>query len=117
MDGRDRPGYDAREEAGKLRKRLRHRAIDLAAGRHHEIGDALEPLPAPGVEFRWLAVARRQRIDLALRARETPRKPFLALAAEFGEAMRWRPVIRRELVGHPIDLGQIVGGHRAGFLP
>src|SRR6202012_565189 len=38
----------------------RHGAVDLAPERHHEIGDAVEPLPAPLVEFRRLAVALTQ---------------------------------------------------------
>ena len=76
---------------GEFREDLCHGAIDLAAERHHEIGDAVEPLPAPGVEFRGLAVARRQRIDLALAACKAQREPFLPLAAEFGEAVRGGP--------------------------
>src|SRR3954466_7931636 len=55
-------------------------AIHLAPERHHEIGDMVEPLPAPLVEFRLLSVARRQRIDFAVLAGEAQREPFLALA-------------------------------------
>src|SRR6267142_2571882 len=60
-------------------------AINFAPERHHQIGDAIELLPAPLIEFRRLAVARRQRIDLAVMPGKTQREPFLALAAEFGQ--------------------------------
>jgi hypothetical protein len=70
-----------------LRKTLRHRPIDIAPKRHHEIGNAVEPLPSPLVEFRRLSVARCQRIDFVIGACETQREPFLALATEFRQAM------------------------------
>ena len=76
----------------ELRKTLRDFAIDLAPERHHEIGDAVKPLPAPLVEFRRLAVARRQRIDLVVMSGKAQREPFLALAAEFREPVRLRSV-------------------------
>ena len=88
---------------------LRHRPIDLAPERHHEIGDAVEPLPAPCVEFRRLVVARRQRIDLVIAAGEAQREPFLPLAAEFRQPVRRRPVIGRKLVSQPVGLAEIVG--------
>src|SRR6266849_10673942 len=65
---------------------LRHRPVDVAPERHHEIGDAVEPLPSPLVEFRRLAVARRQRIDFVVASCETQREPFLPLAAEISPA-------------------------------
>src|ERR1700738_3567010 len=34
-------------EPAEFRKSLRHRSIDIAPERHHEIGDAIEPLPWP----------------------------------------------------------------------
>ena len=80
-------------------------------------GNQLEPLPSPLVEFRLLAVARCQRIDFVFGSREAQRKPFLPLAAEFGEAMRGRSVIGRKFVGHPVGFSEIVGGHRAGLFP
>jgi hypothetical protein len=39
------------------------------------------------IEFRRLAVARRQGIDLVIGSCETQREPFLALAAEFRQPM------------------------------
>ena len=60
-----RPGLSA--PSARSRKMPRDPAVHLAPERHHEIGDAIEPLPAPLVEFRRLAVARRQRIDLVVR--------------------------------------------------
>ena len=53
----------------KFRKALCHRAIDLATERHHQIGDVLQALPSPLVEFRRLAVAGGQRIDFGVVAR------------------------------------------------
>ncbi len=73
----------------EFRENLGHRAVDVAPERHHQIGDAVEPLPSPRVEFRRLAVARRQRIDLVITSCETQRKPFLPLAAE-GDVMMAR---------------------------
>src|SRR5450432_3123915 len=73
--------------SGKFGKTHRHRPIDLAPERHHEIGGAVEPLPAPLVEFRRLAVAWRQRIDVGVGPGKTQRKPFLALTAEFCQSM------------------------------
>ena len=72
-----------RGRAREFREKLRHRAVDVAPERHHKIGYAVEPLPSPRVEFRRLAVARRQRIDLVIASCETQREPFLSLAAEF----------------------------------
>ena len=72
----------------KFRKTLRHRPIYIAPERHDEIGDAIEPLPSPPVEFRRLTVARRQRIDFVIASGEAQREPFLALAAEFREPVR-----------------------------
>jgi hypothetical protein len=63
-------------------KALRHRPIHLAPERHDEIGDAVESLPSPLVEFRRLAVAWRQGIDFMIGPGETQREPFLTLAAE-----------------------------------
>jgi hypothetical protein len=71
--------------SGERRKTPRHRPIHIAPEWHHEIGDAVESLPSPLVELRRLAVARRQRIDFRVGARETQREPLLALAAEFCE--------------------------------
>ena len=73
--------------SAKSRKFLRHAPIDLAPERHDDIGDAIEPFPSPLVEFRRLAVANLQRIDLVVGAGETQREPFLALAAESCEPM------------------------------
>jgi hypothetical protein len=64
---------------------LRHRTIHLAPEGHHDLGNALETFPSPTVEFSRLSIARCQRIDLVIRAYETQREPFLALAAEFGQ--------------------------------
>ena len=72
-------------------------SVDLAPERHHEIGDAVEPFPAPCIEFRRLAVARRQRIDFVVASGEAQREPFLALAAEFRQPMRRRPVVGAEI--------------------
>src|SRR5450631_4098715 len=69
-------------------KALRHGPIHLAPERYHEIGDAIEPLPSPPIELRWLAVARRQRIDFVIAPNKTQREPFLPLAAESGETVR-----------------------------
>src|ERR1700722_20578323 len=96
---------------------LRPRAIDLAPERHHQTGDAVEPFPAPLVEFRRLAVARRQRIDFIVGAGEAQREPLLALAAEFCQPGRRRTAIRRKLVSKPVDLAEILGAPPAGLLP
>jgi len=40
------------------------------------------------VEFRRLAIAWRQRIDVVIGPREPQREPFLPLAAEFRQPMR-----------------------------
>src|ERR1700728_3654479 len=69
--------------SGKRRKTLRHRPIDVATERHHEVGDTVEPFPSPLIELRRLAIARDQRIDLLLLAREAQREPFLALSTKF----------------------------------
>src|SRR5664279_1213709 len=81
----DRTDFGSSRES---RKALRHCPIHLAPERHHQIGDAVEPFPSPLIEFRRLAVARRQRVDFVFGARETQREPFLPLAAEFGEPVR-----------------------------
>src|SRR5215471_3959335 len=72
----------------KLRKLPRHLAIDLAPERHDEIGDAVEPLPAPGIELRRLIVARHRRIDFVVAAGKSQCEPCLALPAEFCEPVR-----------------------------
>src|SRR6185437_4505430 len=84
--------------------------------RHHEIGDMVEPLPSPSVEFRGLSVARRQRINLIVASGEAEREPFLSLAAEFREPVR-RTMIGREFVSEPISLAKKVGIPDAGLLP
>src|SRR5262249_471579 len=84
-----------------------HLAIDLTAERDDEIGDAVEPLPAPGIEFGRLVVARRRRIDLVVAAGKTQCEPFLALAAESGEPVGRRPAVRPKLVSQPIRLGEM----------
>ena len=58
---------NATASARKSREVPRHGPIHVAAERHDEIGDTVEPLPAPGIEFRRLAVARRQWIDSSSR--------------------------------------------------
>src|SRR6476620_5109133 len=99
------------------RKFTGHHTVHLAPERHHEASDAVEPFPAPRIEFGWLAVARRQRVDLVVAAGEPQREPFLALAAEPGKAMRRRSVIGRELICGPIGLAEIFGADRPGLLP
>src|SRR5512140_838994 len=73
-----------RTELGQLcrecRKTLRYGPIYIAPERHHEIGDAVEPFPSPLVEFRRLAVTRRQRIDFIVAPGKAQREPLLALA-------------------------------------
>src|SRR4051812_11416820 len=91
--------------------------IHLAAERHDQIGDAIKPFPAPLVELRRLAVARRQRVDLVVAPGEPQREPLLALAAEFGEAMRGWAVIGRKLVSHPAGFAEMFGADRAGLFP
>src|SRR5882672_8698330 len=86
---------------GKSRERRGDGLIHLAPERHHEIGDAVQPFPAPQIEFGRLAVTRSQWIDLVDVPGEPQREPFLPLAAEFGEAMRGRTVIGWKLVTHP----------------
>ena len=54
---RDRPVRGWAKLAREFRKALRHRPINLPPERHDEIGDAVEPLPSPGIKFRRLAVA------------------------------------------------------------
>ena len=49
------------------------------------------------IEFRRLAVARLQRIDFVVASGEAQREPFLALAAEFRQPMRWRPGVMAEI--------------------
>jgi hypothetical protein len=51
-----------------LRKLPRDALVDVAPERHHKVGDTVEPFPSPLVEFRRLAVARRQRVDFLLSA-------------------------------------------------
>jgi hypothetical protein len=55
------PNWKMRESAlsCEFRKTLGDRAIYLAAERHHQIGNAVQPLPSPGIEFRRLTVAQR----------------------------------------------------------
>src|SRR5580698_9564069 len=96
---------------------MRHRAVDVAAERHHEFGDAIELFPAPLVEFRRLAVARGEWIDLLLGAGKTQRKPFLPLAAKLRQPVRWSARIGRKLVTQPIGLAEIVGAFHAGLFP
>jgi hypothetical protein len=108
QNARDNLAASGLRPSRKSRKTPRHHPVHFAPERHHEIGDAVEPLPAPGVEFRRLAVTRRQWIDFLFGAGETQREPFLALAAEFREAMRWRPVVRWKLVGVPIGFVEIL---------
>src|SRR6478735_9017652 len=48
----------------KFGERRGYNFIHLAAERHDQIGDAVEPFPTPLVELRRLSVARRQRVDL-----------------------------------------------------
>src|SRR6266436_3370697 len=100
----------------KVRETPRHFAIDLAPERHHEIGDAVEPFPAPAIKFGRLAVAWRQRVDIPIISRETQREPFLPLAAEFGESVR-RSLIGRKLVSEPARFAEIVGQRHAGLFP
>src|SRR3954451_6011285 len=87
--------------AHQPRKTPRDFAIHLAPERHHKVGYAIEPLPSPRVEFRLLAVARRQRIDLIILSGKTQREPFLALAAEFCQPVRRRSLVGREIVSEP----------------
>jgi hypothetical protein len=54
----------------KLRELPCHGAIDLAPERHHEIGDAIKAFPSPLIEFRRLAIALTQWIDLLVEAGE-----------------------------------------------
>src|SRR5579872_4401126 len=117
----EKPREAVAEEGVTLRNReprkfLRHSAINLAAEWHDKIGDAIEALPAPGVELGRLAVALRQRIDLAVIAGEAHREPFLALAAEFGEAML-RTQILRKFVGEPVGFAEIADIADAGLFP
>src|SRR5262249_57976122 len=90
---------------------------NLAEGRPPEIGATVETLPAPGIELRGLAVARRQRIDLLVTPCEAQREPFLSLAAEFRQAMRLRPVIGWKFIGEPVGLAEILGAPDAGLFP
>src|SRR5882762_6073684 len=108
---------EAVSSSGKFREAPRHFLINAAAERHDQIGDAVEPLPAPGIEFGRLAVARRQRVDLVVAAGEPQREPFLPLAAELGEAMRGRSVIGWNFIFYPIGLAEIFGADRPGLLP
>jgi hypothetical protein len=80
----DSDGSDLSPRPRKIRKALRHRQIDLAPERHHQFCDALQPFPSPAVEFRRLAVARGERIDLVVASGKAQREPFLLLAAELG---------------------------------
>src|SRR5258708_35864524 len=72
----------------EIRKTLRHCRIDFAPERHHEFRTALQPFPSPSVEFRRLAVARGERIDLIVAAGKAQREPFLSLAAKSCEPGR-----------------------------
>ena len=65
-----------------------HGPVHVATERHHEVGDAIKPLPPPLIEFRRLAVACRQRIDFLLDAGEAQCEPFLPLPAKLREPMR-----------------------------
>src|SRR5580692_5790911 len=105
-----------RRSPRKLREAARHFAIHLAPERHHEIGESVKALPAPGVELGRLAVARRQGIDLALASREAQREPSLPLAAKIPKPMG-RAVIGRKLVRQPIGLAEIAGVAYAGLFP
>src|ERR1700738_5168310 len=68
-------------EPAEFRKSLRHRSIHIAPERHQGSGARSEPLPSPLVEFRRLAVARRQWIDFIVGPGKAQREPFLPLAA------------------------------------
>src|SRR5262249_24983964 len=83
---------------------------------NHQIGDPIEPLPAPGVELRGLLVARGERIDIRIVPPEAQREPFLALTAELAEPMRWS-VIGRKFVNQPVGLAENVGLGHAGLFP
>src|SRR5260370_19882929 len=72
----------------EIRKTLRHCRIDFAPERHHEFRNALQPFPSPSDEFRRLAVARGERIDLIFAAGKAHRNPFLALTAKSFEPLR-----------------------------
>src|ERR1700730_16127190 len=109
--------YYPAKSSREFRKGLRHCSIHLAPDRPHEVGDAVEPFPSPLVEFRRLIVAWCQRIDLVIGPCETQRKPFLALAAEFGEPMRRRYGEWRKLVGQPVGFAEIAGVGHAGLFP
>src|SRR5439155_7769655 len=100
-DGGARHYWQALRPLREIRKGLRHRPVHLAPERHHEVGDTVEPFPAPLVEFRRLAVARCQRIDFVVTAGEAQREPFLPLAAVFGHPMRRRTVVWRIFVRYP----------------
>src|ERR1043165_443210 len=84
----------------KPRELPRDGFIDRASERHDQVGHALEPLPAPSVELRLLAVAPFAHCDLALVTGEAEREPLLALTAESAEAVR-RAVVGREIIGEP----------------
>jgi hypothetical protein len=72
----------------EFRETFCHRPIHIAPEGHYQIGDAIESFPSPLVEFRRLAIARRQRIDFVIGTCEAQRKPFLPLTAKFRQAMR-----------------------------
>src|SRR5689334_21830455 len=103
--------------AGELGKCLRHHSVHIAPKWYDEVGDTIEALPAPGIEFGRLAVARRQRVDFIVAAGVAQREPFLPLPAELREAMRGRSVIGRKVIFYPIGLAEIFGADRAGLLP
>src|SRR5882724_6955416 len=107
---------EAASSSGKFRETPRHFLIDVAPERHDEVGDAVEPFPAPGIEFGRLAVARRQRVDVVVTSGETQREPFLPLATELGEAVR-RSVIGRKVVSQPAGLAEIIGLRHARLFP
>src|SRR5213080_1520843 len=93
----------------EFRELKRHCPVHVAPERHHEVGDAVELLPAPAIEFGRLPVARRQWIDLVVTSGVPQREPLLPLTAKFREAMSRRSDIRRKLVGHPVGLAEMFG--------
>src|SRR5579883_2312819 len=109
---RERPERSPR----KPRKLRRHFPVHIAPERHDQIRDAVEALPAPGIELGRLAVALGAWIDLAVIPGEAQREPFLALAAEMAEPVR-RAEIGWEVVREPVGLGEIAGVCHASLLP
>src|SRR5580692_5986408 len=90
----------------KTREFAHNALVDCPFERHDQIRHVLHRFPAPRGEFRFMAAGGIGEVDLALRAGEAQRKPFLFLAAIFAFP-RLADDFARDVVAEPfVDLGE-----------